>query len=97
MNTNENEDILREPTPCESVKAWFEAGYDSIIFRFYKKTSHYWEGRMHDALLHDLLTELGAPHYPSDDPKRPRYGPYGRLNAWAVRQGLVKEKDWKVR
>ncbi|HEY6154668.1 MAG TPA: hypothetical protein VIW07_13085 [Candidatus Udaeobacter sp.] len=73
-----------------AIKEWFKDRWESIIFRLYKKSDHYLEGQMHDALLHDLLDKLGAPKHPGNDPKRLRYGPYGRLRQW------VKENDYLV-
>lgn len=72
------------------IKEWIKDRWSSFVFRLYKKTDHYFEGLMHDALLHDLLDKLGAPKHPGSDPKSPKCSPYGRLRQW------VKENDYLV-
>ena len=65
---------------------WIKDHWEALVLLFYWKTSHYWEGQMHDALCHSLLDELGAPK------RRPEsklnLGVYGRLRYYAETKGI---------
>jgi hypothetical protein len=49
---------------------------------------------LHEALMHDLLDDLGAPRHPDNDTKRPPFGTYGRLKAYAESIG-IKASIWE--
>lgn len=49
---------------------------------------------MHQTFMDSLLDDLGAPKHPDNDPARPKYGPYGRLRAYAESIG-VKASIWQ--
>lgn len=49
---------------------------------------------MHHVFMDSLLDDLGAPKHPGNDPERPKYGPYGRLRAYAESIG-IKATMWE--
>lgn len=49
---------------------------------------------MHQVFMDSLLDDLGAPKHPDNDPNRPKYGPYGRLRAYAESIG-IKATMWE--
>lgn len=49
---------------------------------------------MHQVFMDSLLDDLGAPKHPGNDTSRPKYGPYGRLRAYAESIG-VKATMWE--
>lgn len=76
-------------TILQRLKYWLLDYWEAGVYRFYRRTQHYWEDKMHEALMDALLDKLGAPTHPDNNPRRLRYGLYGRLRAYAVQKKLV--------
>lgn len=93
MNYETQDEENKPATMRERVRWAITERWSEFVWRLYRKTDHYFEGQFHDTAMHDLLDHLGAPRHPDNDPRRPRYGPYGRLRAYALKHGLVKEED----
>lgn len=89
--TEQDDEAVAPATWREQIRWCFNDRLEYFVWRLYKRTGHYHEGRMHDMFLNDLLDELGAPKYPDNDPTRPKYGAYGRLRAWAEANRLIEK------